>query len=79
MTGKKTKSAKERVRQLEKQLADAIVLQERLGPGKGPNLPAHIRKLRRLLEIEKSHAVSGFNSIRHYTVSGSYGGGKKSR
>lgn len=79
MTRKSTASAKERMQKLEKQLAEAIALQERLGPGRGPNLPAHIRKLRRLLEIEKMHALSGFNSIRRHTVSGSYGGGKRSR
>lgn len=79
MARKNAASAKERLQKLEKQLADAIALQEQLGPGKGPNLPAHIRKLRRLLEIEKTHALSGFNSIRRHTVSGSYGGGKRSR
>ncbi|WP_425318503.1 hypothetical protein [Pseudomonas nitroreducens] len=70
-------TSKQRIEKLEKQIQEAEALLETLAPGRGAGLANQIAQLRRRLRLEQIHAISGFNRIRHHTVSGCYGSGRK--
>ncbi|MGU0672320.1 hypothetical protein ACSER5_06205 [Pseudomonas aeruginosa] len=64
----KRETSKQRIEQLEKQILEAEALLATLAPGRGVGLANRILQLRRLLSVERVHAVSGFNRIHHHTA-----------
>lgn len=65
-------SSKQKIANIEKQIADAKSLFETLQEGRGAKLLAHIRRLELQLKIEQGHVVSKFHRQRLVIVSGAF-------
>lgn len=66
-------SSKQKISNIEKQIADAKALFETLQEGRGAKLIAHIRRLELQLKIEQGHVVSKLNRQRLRILPGSIG------
>ena len=69
-------SSKQKIANIEKQIADAKALFETLQEGRGVRLLAHIRRLELQLQIEQGHVISKLNRQRLRILPGNIGGSR---
>lgn len=75
--GSRALSTKEKIAKLEKQISELELLLPDAIPRRAGSIERQLRLLREQLRVQRIHAISKIDSIRRYTVSGSYGAGKR--
>ncbi|MBG4631077.1 hypothetical protein I5F56_02340 [Pseudomonas aeruginosa] len=75
--GSRALSTKEKVARLEKQIEELEAALPEASSRRAGSIERQLRLLGEQLRIQKIHLVSKLDSVRHYTVSGSYGTGRR--
>ncbi|ELK4895237.1 hypothetical protein RVS51_000063 [Pseudomonas aeruginosa] len=70
-------STKEKVARLEKQIEELEAALPEASSRRAGSIERQLRLLGEQLRIQKIHLVSKLDSVPHYTVSGSYGTGRR--